>query len=124
MTRIITSHVAEGDTGPQLALVTIDRPGHGGAHHAYEISWFQEDVGTRSIDVPFQNGPIKEHGINGLTQEVLLAIVIDRLRCFQAGMFPSEYNATALAHCEHALQALQQRTKDRITRGVEGQSRK
>jgi hypothetical protein len=33
----------------------------------------------------FQNGPIAEVGVNGVTHEVLLAIVADRLRSFQKG---------------------------------------
>jgi hypothetical protein len=70
--------------------------------------------------IGFQNGPIKEFGLNGITQEALLAIVIDRLRSFQAGPFSSRYNAIALTKTEEALMWLQRRTVDRIRRGVEG----
>jgi hypothetical protein len=71
-------------------------------------------------EVRFQNGPIKENGINGVTQEVLLAIVIDRLRSFQAGEFVCRENAVALTLVETALMWLHKRTHDRMRRGVEG----
>ena len=74
------------------------------------------------MTVLFQNGPIQTAGVNGITQEVLLAIVIDRLRSFQAGPFPCDENAEALGYCEMALDFLKERTKMRLARGVEGKS--
>ena len=106
-----------------LDICVMDEPGHGGANHVYAI------VPTNTSGVPamvvleFQNGPIAEHGVNGITQEILLAIVIDRLRSFQSGPFSSRENALALTKCEEALHWLQQRTLDRMRRGVEGQSK-
>jgi len=70
--------------------------------------------------VTFQNGPIREAGVNGVTQEALLAIVIDRLESFQAGPFPSDQNAVALDHVKAALWHLKERTRMRLARGVEG----
>lgn len=110
--REITDHVVENDSAPQLRILTQDAPGAGGAHHHYNVVDF--------LDVRFQNGPIAEAGVNGVTQEALLAIVIDRLRSFQAGPFSCCENAIALAHCEEALMWLQRRTRNRIKRGVEG----
>ena len=72
--------------------------------------------------VLFQNGPIQEAGVNGITQEALLAIVIDRLRSFQAGPYPSPENKMAMGFCELALEQLQIRTKNRLARGVEGKT--
>ena len=72
--------------------------------------------------ISFQNGPIQEAGVNGISGEALLAVVIDRLRCFQKGPFNSEDNAIALTHLEGALSQLQKRTRDRLARGVEGTS--
>ncbi len=77
---------------------------------------------TPLMRVAFQNGPIAEHGINGVTQEVLLAIVLDRLRSFQSGPFSSRENALAITKIEEGLHWLQQRTLDRMRRGVEGMS--
>jgi hypothetical protein len=102
-----------------LDVNVIDEPGAGGANHVYRVEP-RNSAGCEALDVKFQNGPIGEVGVNGVTQEVLLAIVIDRLRSFQAGPFSSRENALALTKCEEALHWLQQRTIDRMRRGVEG----
>jgi hypothetical protein len=70
--------------------------------------------------INFQNGPIKEFGHNGLTQEALFAIIIDRLDGFQSGKFACRENAVALTHTESALLWLTKRTLDRLARNVEG----
>lgn len=66
-------------------------------------------------EIYFQNGPIKEVGTNGLTHEVLLAIVIDRLQGFQRGQYACAENQTALDAVLAAQESLLNRT-----RGVEG----
>lgn len=130
--RTINDHIVSGDQASQLSITVEDEPGAGGANHLYMVRGF--NTGSNPSDpflkrhgapsehatVLFQNGPIKEAGVNGLTQEALLAIVIDRLRSFQAGPFSSRYNALALTKCEEALMWLQKRTLERIARGVEG----
>ena len=62
----------------------------------------------------------REGEVNGITHEALLAILIDRLECFQHGPFANEYNAEALDCLHTALAALQTRTAIRTARGVEG----
>ena len=109
-------------TNDRLDIVVADEPGHGGASHVYEVHHASTAGIAPLTTVSFQNGPIAEHGINGVTQEILLAIVIDRLRSFQAGPFSSRENALALTKCEEALHWLQQRTLDRMRRGVEGKT--
>lgn len=99
-------------------VVSLDEKGQGGARHAYEVKSVQ---GKRVFaKVNFQNGPVKEHGINGCHQEDLLAIVIDRLQCFQNGDFKCRENAIAITKLEEAMLWLNKRTNDRIARGVEG----
>ncbi|HEU0142918.1 MAG TPA: hypothetical protein VFQ79_24575 [Bryobacteraceae bacterium] len=133
--RTITDHVVSGDQAVQLKIAVTDEPGQGGANHRYEItgmdattnpsrSQTEPDVSFCRQVVLFQNGPIKEFGVNGITQEALLAIVIDRLRSFQAGPFSCRDNAIALTHCKEALMWLQRRTRERIKRGVEGTNQK
>ncbi len=124
--RTLTDHIVSGDQAVQLTVNVLDEPGQGGANHAYEISWKRADD-TRNLPdaatrcyISFQNGPIKEFGVNGITQEALLSIVIDRLRSFQSGPYSCRENAIALTHCEDALMWLQRRTMARIKRGVEG----
>lgn len=115
-----------------LEITVMDEPGAGGANHLYQVAGFNtatnaSDPFTRRHGQPaehstilFQNGPIAEVGVNGLTQEVLLAIVADRLRSFQAGPYACKANACALTHIEEAQHWLQQRTIERMRRGVEG----
>lgn len=121
--REVTTHIVEGDENPQVTITVRDQPGQGGACHEYLIATPHDPEGIRQgSQIHFQNGPIGEYGPNGITQEALLAVVIDRLESFQNGPFASPFNATALESCKAALDALQQRTRDRIKRGVEGKN--
>lgn len=112
-----------------ITIDVIDEPGAGGANHVYMVSGFDLAKNPANLgDLPdahcqlvvFQNGTIPEMGVNGLTHEVLLAIVADRLRSFQTGPFACKANACALTHIEEAQHWLQQRTIERMRRGVEG----
>lgn len=110
-----------------LSVIAADEPGSGGAHHCYEINGFSternpsyRDESDPELMILFQNGPINEVGVNGVTHEALLAIVADRLRCFQKGPYATKANACALTHIEEAMHWLQQRTIERMRRGVEG----
>ena len=131
--REIRDHIVEGDLPQnQLKIEVWDDPGAGGANHYYYITGFDIDknpsyavIGTPETEcgmILFQNGPIKEAGVNGVTQEALLAIVIDRLRSFQEGPYHSIMNRKALHCCEEALDWLKIRTKERLFRGVEGKT--
>ncbi len=125
--RTITDHIVSGDQAVQLTIEVTDQPGSGNANHRYEISGFDTASNPSAakashsrLTVLFQNGPIQEVGVNGITGEALLAIQIDRLRSFQAGTFSCRENAIALTHIEEALMWLQRRTVSRMKRGVEG----
>lgn len=149
--RTLTDHIVSGDQAVQLDVSVLDEPGAGGANHQYMVSWKKRDKPTiaeleemlqkedgpkpqmwpdwsvslgHACFIGFQNGPIKESGVNGITQEALLAVVIDRLRSFQSGPYSCRENAIALTHCEDALMWLQRRTSARIKRGVEGTHQK
>jgi hypothetical protein len=129
--RAITDHVVN-PANDRLRITVTDAPGSGGANHRYVVGGFDlssnpsldpdglETESPRQVVIQFQNGPINEAGVNGLTHEVLLAIVADRLRSFQAGPFACKANACALTHIEEAQHWLQQRTVERMRRGVEG----
>jgi hypothetical protein len=134
--RTITDHVVDGDSANhQLTIEVHDEPGQGGANHAYAIYGFHSQSNASAGPLPFgkdetclpilfQNGPIKEFGVNGVTQEALVAIVIDRLRSFQQGPFACPENEAALHYFAQGLAILQFRTKARIQRGVEGTHQK
>jgi hypothetical protein len=68
----------------------------------------------------FQKGPIKEFGANGLDAESLLAMVLHRLSCFQAGPFACEPNERAKTAIGQGLYESLRRTRDRVARQVEG----
>ena len=121
--REITSHKVNG-CNEAIRLFAKGEPGSGGANHIYEATHLVAKgpcAGTLNhYYFQFQDGPIKEVGTNGLTHEVFLAIVIDRLKAFQAGSFACRENAIALTKLEEAVHWLHHRTMARIARGVEG----
>lgn len=90
-----------------------------GSHALYRIR--SEAPGATAFGIiSFQSGPISEMGVNGITHESLLAIIIDRLECFQAGPYACQENADALAAIRVAMAHLHNRTAKRVARGVEG----
>lgn len=123
MREIKTHETNEVNSGISL---TADEPGPGGASHLYRMYYsVRTPKGPASIIdcIKFQSGPIGEVGINGVTNEVLLAIVIDRLHGFQSGQFSCRENALALTKIEEAMHWLHARTRSREFRGVEGTSK-
>lgn len=122
--RTVTDHVVN-PANDKLAIEVLDEAGAGGANHIYQVrGYHSKEADETAVVIRFQNGPINEVGVNGITQEVLLAIVADRLRSFQAGSFACRENALALTKIEEAQHWLQQRTIARMRRGVEGTHQK
>lgn len=111
-----------------IRITADDRnPQNGNASHEYSLLVDGADAGVLNgpglvtlTTIRFQNGPIKEVGVNGITQEALLAVLIDRLECFQDSKWACDENAIALSHLRSARDALLERTKRRLARGVEG----
>ena len=144
MPRELTDHRINS-AKDQLTVTAVDEPGPGGVCHAYEIEGFrasanpsalaawltdndrqEEDCSADddlwSVAILFQNGPIAEVGVNGITDEALLAILIDRLRCYQAGPHACHMSQVALVKLDAAQDWLRRRTQARMARGVEGTS--
>jgi hypothetical protein len=119
--RKLTDHIVPGAAGEVIEIFVIDPPGAGGASHLYNIA-FNLSVPTPppTLSIKFQQGAITESGINGITNEALIAILIDRMRGFQSGPFTCRENALALTKLEEALFWLQARTRARLARQVEG----
>lgn len=76
-------------------------------------------AGETRHELAFQNGPVHEVGLNGLTNESLLAVLAHRIRFLDAKS-PCMENERALHHVQLALQWLETRTANRKARGVEG----
>jgi len=117
--RMITEHKVN-PANDRILIEVTDEPGAGGASHEYRVTLPPSEGAAKSWQISFQNGPINEAGVNGLTQEVLLAIVADRLRSFQSGPYSCRENALALTKIEEAQHWLHSRTLARMQRGVEG----
>lgn len=95
---------------------------NGYASHKYALDLIGGAPGSGgwAQRIRFQNGPIGVVGVNGVTNEALLAIVIDRLECFQTSKYANEFNEGALGAARDALAYLASRTAERSSRGVEG----
>lgn len=112
--RTINTHKVN-PANDKITIEVTDKPGPGGANHTYRLNW-----GSGAVTLQFQNGAINEVGVNGITHEALIAILIDRLEAFQRGPYSCRDNAIALTHLETAKLWLFNRTLARMARGVEG----
>lgn len=78
----------------------------------------------RGFAISWQNGPLGRDGDrvepNGAFVEGVLAAVIGRLEFYQASEFACHENAAALANLRCAVGVLDERTKNREERQVEG----
>ncbi len=71
-------------------------------------------------EINFQEGPIKENGVNGVANEDLINMIICRLESFQKSPYQCRENAIAITKLQESLMWLRKRTQDREARGVEG----
>lgn len=127
----LTSHKVNG-LNEALEIKVLDEPGQGNACHRYRIEPTGLDLANETTpaktsqlvravcDIRFQDGPINEYGVNGISNEALLAVVEHRLQGFQSGEYACRENAVALTKLQEAMMWLQKRTRDRMARGVEG----
>lgn len=88
------------------------------APHTFVVC--KADDGHELERIHFQEGPIKECGVNGIMNEDLIVMVIRRLEGFQNSEFKCRENACAITKLEEALLWLRKRTMGRENRGVEG----
>lgn len=76
-------------------------------------------AGAKASKIEFQLGAVGENGVNGITNEALLAILIHRTK-YLDNRFECDENKRAIQHMEEALVNLEVRTARRMVRGVEG----
>ena len=84
--------------------------------HSYLVD---DSHGNAIAHVSFQNGPVPQNGVNGLTNEALLAILIHRTNILNE-QFPCNENSEALVLMTQAKQVFEHRTKRRQAAGIEG----
>lgn len=82
--------------------------------HSYQVL-----TGPSAHHLEFQRGGVKEAGVNGLTNEAVLAVLIHRTNVLNK-RFPCRENALAITNMEQALMWFEKRTRDRQARNVEG----
>lgn len=82
--------------------------------HVYEIHG-----GGFSALIGFQQGPVPKNGINGVTNEALLRVLIHRT-CLINEKFPCDENLHAISYMEAALNCFNDRTARRKKGGIEG----
>ena len=110
--RIYTDHsglMVNAFSGPDERAAGRDMTGH-----VYKVMH-----GQSGTSISFQQGPIPAHGLNGVTNEALLAILIHRTEHLDS-QFPCDENKRAIADMKNALVNLEVRTARRMARGVEG----
>ena len=125
--REITTHRGKG-LNEAIRIAVLDEPGAGHACHVYQLELVPTAAGLvkpqrgiiANCYILFQNGPIADAGVNGISNEALLAIIRDRLEGFQSGPYASHANANALEDVIQAMQWLRLRTESHVIQGVEG----
>lgn len=116
--REIKTHYVEGKSVNHfLRAVTDGSENAGGMPTEYLLQY----RGDKALVLRFQNGDPRQE-VNGVTNEQLIATVIDRLECAQRGPFACADNKEALHDLQDALGRLMARTDRRIAAGTEGTS--
>jgi hypothetical protein len=75
------------------------------------------------IDITWQDGPIKEAGVNGCQVQDVIAVCIEKLRSFNIPPHNNRETSLAITALEEADNWLERRTRERVQRGVEGTSK-
>lgn len=109
----------------QAITIMAEEPQDEGAPTLYRIQLrlpVKASSDSLEIDLLFQRGAVGADGsnVNGISDESLMEVLINRLRAFQAGPWACETQAAALEHLKKALAALELRTTRRQEADVEG----
>lgn len=126
MAREIFEHHDGFGLNESIEILT-DVPDASGAAHQYLaiISHSNSTPATEVARIQFQQGPRNVEGSRpGVTEAALLAILIDRLRGFQAGPYGCRENAIQLTKLEECLHWTKARAAERARRGVLGKNAK
>lgn len=81
-------------------------------------------VEAKGLQIEWQNGPLgrgeDRREPNGAFVETVIAAAVQRIEYYQDSKFHSVENAVALGHLRAALEVLEERTRAREDREVEG----
>jgi hypothetical protein len=120
--RVLEKHKGINSLNDCLEIFACN-PGPSGACIEYLIRGKEGPINNHpipSVYIKFQNGNPNTEGANGITQEALTTVLIDRFESFEAGMFACEENALVLHHLQRALWYMTVRSHRRIVEGKEG----
>lgn len=109
------------DKQQPIRLFALDEPEPGFAPRRYGVSTTDPHISPVAIHQTLQFIGAEAVPVP-LTNEALIAILIDRLECWEKGQFTCAENFTALESLRKALSCLKTRTKRRQIRGVEGKA--
>ena len=70
--------------------------------------------------IKFQEGTVKDNGVNGVQIEDVIDVLIGKWQEYQRGELPCRENALAITKLEEARMWLNERTRNREKQGVEG----
>ena len=121
---IITNEQVERKNNLQLICEDKEHWNYNAPHSFLLVKENENDsLATEVVaSVHFQEGPVKEVGLNGFGDVDLLLMVKTRLQAFQATEYACKENAEALVSVQEAITWLTSRTRNREARGVEGTS--
>ncbi len=77
------------------------------------------DDGSDQLVIQFQNGPVEEHGVNGVQLTDVLRICLARYRMLNTS-FPCRENSLVITNLQQAIMWDDERTAQRTLAGVEG----
>lgn len=96
---------------------------------AMDYQWFEQEIrphnfifirhDKNSLSFTFQNGPLKQVGLNGCQVDCLIYAAKTMIEGLNQTL-PCRENSIAITKLEEAIHWLDHRTKDRMKRGVEG----
>jgi len=96
--------------------------------HLYSLDGFENPNNTQRVQfIHKEKSTTTESDLvtisDGTTNEEVLAMMLNRMSFLQ-DKFPCEENAEAIEGIQKAISALERRTADRVSRGVEGKHEK
>lgn len=131
-------HEQDGPDGSTLVVYALDEVDpKSQASHLYEIAVLErapvspEEAALGctkrteprlSVVLPFQKGGTKDVGLNGITNEALIKVILHRIACFQASPYACEENIYIHDRLTEALRWIDHRRNNRRERGVDGTS--
>ncbi|HEY8560506.1 MAG TPA: hypothetical protein VIL74_09025 [Pyrinomonadaceae bacterium] len=119
--RYIETHKISKLNRDNIVVRATDEKDSDGANHEYAIIVCTDKGIVSETAIKFQKGGLKETGVNGITDQSLIAIVLDRMVGFQAGPYASVYNEPVIDHLKGALGEMAKRYDLRATLGIEGE---